>query len=49
LKIKENFVINDNIIENNLLTLTERYDSLIPFNSLKYIDLSITKESESEL
>jgi hypothetical protein len=49
LNIKEKFDFNDNIIECSIIFLTERYDKLIPFNSLKYNDLSITKESESEL
>jgi len=49
LKIKENFIINDYINEYNIINLMERYDKLIPFNSLKYNDLSITNESESEL
>ena len=49
MKTKEILKINDIINVFTKTNLTETYDHLIPFNSLKNIDLSITNESEREL
>lgn len=49
MKTKENSKINDIINVFTITNLTEIYDHLIPFNSLKNIRLSITNESEREL